>query len=71
MPGLDGLETTVRLREMAGYRDTPVLALTADVSDEVRARCRDAGMDAFIEKPVHSATLNSVLAQFLTSPDGD
>lgn len=71
MPGIDGLATTQLLKEMPGYAATPVLALTADVSDQVRAKCRDAGMDAFLEKPIHTAELNALLTQFLTSPDGD
>jgi CheY-like chemotaxis protein len=71
MPGIDGLETTARLRQIPNYRVTPVLALTADVSDQVRAKCRDAGMDAFLEKPIHTVELNAMLGQFLTSPDGD
>lgn len=71
MPGIDGLATTRLLREMPDYATTPVLALTADVSDQVRARCRDAGMDAFLEKPIHTVELNMLLTQFLTSPDGD
>ncbi|MBA3975474.1 MAG: hypothetical protein C0504_14810 [Candidatus Solibacter sp.] len=71
MPGIDGLETCRRLREMTGYAATPVMALTADVSDQVRVKCRDAGMDAFLEKPIHTVDLNALLTQFLTSPDGD
>lgn len=71
MPGIDGLTTARRMREMPEYAATPVLALTADVSDQVRAKCRDAGMDAFLEKPIHTAELNALLIQFLTSPDGD
>jgi CheY-like chemotaxis protein len=71
MPGMDGLETTARLRQIPNYGVTPVLALTADVSDQVRAKCRDAGMDAFLEKPIHTVELNAMLGQFLTSPDGD
>lgn len=71
MPGMDGLETTAKLRQIEGYAGTPVLALTADVSDLVRGKCRDAGMNAFIEKPIHAAELNAVLYQFLNSSDGD
>ncbi|HNY39844.1 MAG TPA: response regulator [Bryobacteraceae bacterium] len=71
MPGMDGLEATARLRQMPDYSDTPVLALTADVTDLVRAKCRDAGMNAFLEKPIHTVQLNAMLGQFLTSPDGD
>jgi CheY-like chemotaxis protein len=71
MPGIDGLATTRRLRELPGYATIPVLALTADVSDQVRVRCRDAGMDAFLEKPIHTVALNALLTQYLTSPEGD
>lgn len=71
MPGMDGLETTARLRQLPGYAETPVMALTADVSDQVRVRCRDAGMNAFLEKPIHTVELNALLGQFLTSPEGD
>ncbi len=71
MPGMDGLEATMRLRQLPGYAETPVMALTADVSDKVRAKCREAGMNAFLEKPIHTVELNALLGQFLTSPDGD
>ena len=71
MPGMDGIETTARLRQLPGYAETPVMALTADVSDQVRAKCREAGMNAFLEKPIHTVELNALLGQFLTSPDGD
>jgi CheY-like chemotaxis protein len=71
MPGMDGFEATLRLRAMPAYRQTPILALTADVSPEVRTRCLQSGMDDFLDKPIHSAQLQAVLHRFLTSPDGD
>ncbi len=55
----------------ARIRGDAVMALTADVSDQVRAKCREAGMNAFLEKPIHTVELNALLGQFLTSPDGD
>ncbi|MCL4793488.1 MAG: response regulator [Bryobacteraceae bacterium] len=53
MPGLNGFETTRRLRQLPGYFEVPVLALSADVTDEVRVQCREAGMNDFLQKPVH------------------
>jgi signal transduction histidine kinase/DNA-binding response OmpR family regulator/CHASE1-domain containing sensor protein len=66
MPILDGLETTRRLRarEAAeGRPPTPVVALTASAQPRDRERCREAGMDDFIAKPVALADLAAVLAR--------
>lgn len=57
MPGMDGLETTAHLRRLPGYDSTPILALTAEVSDDLRLECRRGGMAAFLSKPVHAAEL--------------
>ncbi|WP_321469850.1 response regulator [uncultured Paludibaculum sp.] len=57
MPGMDGLETTDHIRTIPNYQDVPILALTAEVSDQVRAQCRQKGMAAFLNKPVHAAVL--------------
>lgn len=57
MPGMDGLETYERLRQIAGYEKTPVLALTAEVSPQLRQTCRQRGMAAFLTKPIHAHEL--------------
>ena len=52
MPGIDGLETTRRLRQMPGYATVPIYALTANVlSDDVNA-CLAAGMNGHFGKPL-------------------
>jgi CheY-like chemotaxis protein len=43
MPRLDGVEATRRIRQLDGYRDTPIIALTADAFDVDRRRFLDAG----------------------------
>jgi CheY-like chemotaxis protein len=71
MPGLDGLETTRRLREMEMEENrarTPVVALTADANQGIREACQEAGMDGFLTKPIDPAELDSVL-QTLFQPD--
>jgi PAS domain S-box-containing protein len=57
MPGLDGLEATRRLRANPALRETPVLALTALVMPGDRERCREAGVDEYVAKPVPLAEL--------------
>ena len=65
MPGMDGYETARRLRGIPGCEHIPVVALTADVSDEVRLRCRDAGMNGFLQKPVHLRHLLDAVQEWL------
>lgn len=65
MPGMDGYETTRRLREIPGCEHAPILALTADVSDEVRRNCREAGMNGFLQKPVHIRELLAAIQEWV------
>ena len=70
MPGLDGFETTRRLREMedeTGSTRTPVVALTADANHGIREACQDAGMDGFLTKPIDPAELDSMLQSLFPS----
>jgi len=53
MPVMDGLEATRRIRASAGEKArTPIVALTATAKEEDRRACIEAGMDAFLTKPV-------------------
>jgi two-component system sensor histidine kinase/response regulator len=65
MPGMNGLETTAEMRKIPGYDAVPILALTADFSDELRERCLKQGMQAFLSKPVEAVHLWSVVSRFL------
>ncbi len=63
MPGMDGLETTQRLRDIAPYgAAVPVIALTADVTQENIMRCRAMGMQEVLSKPINMERLTEVLA---------
>jgi CheY-like chemotaxis protein len=57
MPGMNGLEATAAIRKLPGYQDTPILALTADMSDDVRHKCYQSGMCGYLTKPIQSAPL--------------
>jgi CheY-like chemotaxis protein/HPt (histidine-containing phosphotransfer) domain-containing protein len=50
MPGMDGYAATRRLR--ADANDVPIIGLTANAMPEEAARCRAAGMDLHVPKPV-------------------
>jgi CheY-like chemotaxis protein len=65
MPGMDGIETTARLREISGYEKTPVLALTANAGDEFRLLCLSQGMQGYLPKPVDSELLLRTVRQLL------
>jgi CheY-like chemotaxis protein len=67
MPGMDGIEATARLRQLPGYQDVPILALTAEVSDQVRTLCRQKGMAAYLVKPIQAAELLSAVGRFLNA----
>lgn len=65
LPGLDGMETTHRLRAAEGAgRRTPVIALTANATADDRRACLAAGMDDFLVKPVSEEALGAVIARW-------
>jgi len=61
MPGIDGLETTRRIRARYGHAHR-IIALTANALDGDRERCLDAGMDGYLAKPVQPDQLRDALA---------
>ena len=67
MPGMDGFETTHRLRRLPGYENVPILALTANSSSEYHELCRQHGMQAFLSKPVQSQELIQTVQQHLAA----
>ncbi len=68
MPELDGIGATRAIRAMAGpIAKVPIVALTADVFPETRARCLDAGMNDFLTKPVGLPELAQLLARHVTT----
>lgn len=71
MPVLNGIEATRQIRLLPQYKKTPILAMTANVMVEDRARCLKNGMNDFIPKPVDPEQLYSTLLRWLPeSPNG-
>jgi signal transduction histidine kinase/CheY-like chemotaxis protein len=75
MPDIDGLEATRRIRAARPVeaqsleRDSPpfILALTANVMESDEARCREAGMNGFLAKPLRLSTLEATIGAFVSS----
>jgi len=65
MPNLNGVDATKAIRELPGYDQTPILAMTANAFDEDRQRCLDAGMNDHIGKPVDPNVLFETLSKWL------
>jgi CheY-like chemotaxis protein len=67
-PVMDGFAATARIRawevEQARAR-RPIIAVTADVSEESRLRCLAVGMDAILTKPIAIDALTTILNEYL------
>ncbi|MEO8025920.1 MAG: response regulator [Bryobacteraceae bacterium] len=66
LPDMNGLEVTDAIRAQADSRQVPILALTANTSDELREVCREHGMQAYLSKPVQIVDLLAAMNRFLS-----
>ena len=65
MPVMDGLEATLRIRQLPAFQDIPILAMTANAFEEDRRRCKEAGMNDFVSKPVEPERLLASLTRWI------
>lgn len=68
MPDIDGYEATRQIRKIEadrGFQRTPIIAATAHVLEEDRDRCRLAGMNDFIPKPIRKPQLDLTLQRWV------
>ncbi|TWI68589.1 PAS domain S-box-containing protein [Desulfobotulus alkaliphilus] len=75
MPEMDGIETTIRIRQMEMEASlerggktcsgVPIIAMTAAAMEKDRIRCMEAGMNDYLSKPVNPHELAEVLGKWL------
>ena len=72
MPEMNGYEATRAIRKLdkAHNGQVPVFAMTAGPEEVVRQRAREAGMDAYLGKPVDLAALDEALGAVLAKAAG-
>ena len=65
MPQMSGIEATAIIRERetesSSERPIEIIAVTANISQETRLKCRRAGMNGFLEKPITSQMIKDQL----------
>lgn len=75
MPGMDGLQATRLIRQDEAQdtefppRRLRIVGLTAEAGSEIGARCRAAGMDAWLSKPLPRDELVAAVGLARSQPD--
>ena len=70
MPKLNGVEATLQIRQLPGYQDIPIIAMTANAFAEDKAQCLAAGMNDFLIKPFIPEELFAILLRALSGRKG-
>ena len=65
MPKMDGLTLVKNLRALPQYAATPILLLTTESSDQMKAAGKAAGATGWLVKPFHPDTLRRTVRQTL------
>jgi two-component system, sensor histidine kinase and response regulator len=67
MPEMDGFEATAAIRQKEKFsgRHIPIIAMTANALKGDQERCLEAGMDAYIAKPIRTKELFAAIEALL------
>lgn len=65
MPGMDGLALIKALRGLKNYKDVPILMLTTESGDDMKAMGRAAGANGWLVKPFDPARLTEVVKKLI------
>jgi two-component system cell cycle response regulator DivK len=64
IPGMDGLETTTRMKQNPRLSHIPVIALTANAMKGDKERCLAAGCDGYMQKPIGVSDLRREITRY-------
>jgi len=65
MPGMDGLSLIKALRAIKNYQSVPILMLTTESGDDMKAQGRAAGATGWMVKPFDPARLTEVVRKLI------
>lgn len=65
MPVMGGLEATKAIRQMNGFSNIPIVAISADAFIQQQRKALEAGVNEYITKPVDLKKLIPVLSRYL------
>lgn len=68
MPEMDGLTATREIRQIPELSGIPIIALTAHSFADFEIKCMEAGMNAFLTKPVNNTRLYDALSRISPAP---
>ena len=67
MPVMDGYQATRYLKDLEAYKHLPIIAMTANATQEDKQQCLKAGMVDYISKPILPDTLYRILAKWVNA----
>ena len=67
---MDGLEATNLIRGKIDMKHLPVVALTREMSANIRNECDEIGFDEFHQKPLKKEMLEKIIKKYKSMRDG-
>src|SRR6516162_9139802 len=65
MPIMDGLKLVKRVRTDPAHKDTPIIVITTESSEEDRLRAMQLGANAYITKPIQAPQVIAKVKELL------
>ena len=65
LPGIDGLETTRRIRSLPAHKEIPIVALTSYAMSGDLERALSAGCSGYVEKPINPDTIVGEIRKYI------
>lgn len=69
--GMDGIETAENIRQLRGYENVPIIAVTGYAMSGDRERLLDRGFDEYLAKPFSKRQLLEIISKFFNTHDED
>ena len=63
LPGMNGLEAAIRIREKEETRSLPIVLISAYAGKEEEARCAEVGVNVFLQKPITASSLFNAIVE--------